>query len=199
MLRSLPSYLCPSAIFIPTVLHSLVHPLLTLSTPLVLRTQFRIDRDLNPSAFSFAKFVSSCAALFVKLPIETVLRRGQMAILSSPSYVKALEPAPGAAKPKVKGQAKQTPAAATSMETIVPAGKFDGTFGTMYSIVYDEGTRQTASATPPKGKGKMGVAETVFRKGQGMPGLWRGWKVSWWGLVGLWAASSIGGGGDGEF
>ena len=42
-------------------------------------------------------------------------------------------------------------------------------------------------------------AETVYVSGQGLPGLWRGWKVNWWGLVGLWAAGVLGGGGDGEF
>ncbi|KAK4166686.1 mitochondrial carrier domain-containing protein [Cladorrhinum sp. PSN259] len=200
--RSLPSYFCPSALFFPTILHSLVHPLLTLSTPLVLRTQFMIDKELAPTTFSIAKFCSSSIALLIKLPLETVLRRGQVAVLSSPEYVQALEGAATLAAGKGK---KQQPAEETALETIVPIGKYNGVFGTMYSIVNEEGSR----AVPPtaaeirskarKGGKVTGVAETVYRRGQGPSGLWRGWKVSWWGLVGLWAAGVLGGGGDGEF
>ncbi|KAK3997536.1 mitochondrial carrier domain-containing protein [Cladorrhinum sp. PSN332] len=201
-LRSLPSYFCPSSLFFPTILHSLVHPLLTLSTPLVLRTQFLIDKELAPTTFSIAKFCSSTAALLIKLPLETVLRRGQVAVLSSPEHVQALEGGPAVPKGK-----KQQPAEAATLETIVSVGKYNGVFGTMYTIVNDEGSH----AVPPSavemrskarkagGNKATGIAETVYRRGQGPSGLWRGWKVSWWGLVGLWAAGVLGGGGDGEF
>jgi fusion and transport protein UGO1 len=85
------------------------------------------------------------------------------------------------------------------METIVPLGKFDGVFGTMRTIMYEEGTRATIPPAKDTRIGKPRVAEAVFRRGQGVDGLWRGWKVSWWGLVGLWTAGVVGGGGDGEF
>ncbi|KAK4099559.1 mitochondrial carrier [Parathielavia hyrcaniae] len=214
-LRSLPSYLCPPPLVVPTVLHSLVHPLLTLSTPLVLRTQFMIDRELAPTTFSVAKFFSSTAALALKLPLETVLRRGQVAVLSSPQYVSALEGAgAGDAGVGVGGKGKgrrleekpaaAAAAAATEMEPVVPVGRYDGVFGTMYVIVNEEGSHVvpgTVAGAPggAKGRKNRGVAEAVYRKGQGLDGLWRGWKVSWWGLVGLWAAGVLGGGGDGEF
>ncbi len=195
ILRHLPSYICPSALFIPTVLHSMVHPILTLSMPLVLKTRFMIDQELSPTTFSVAKFCTSSVALFVKLPLETVLRRGQVAVLNTPAYVRAIEPA---------GKSKIKDADAPSvMETIVSPGKYNGVFSTMYAVVFEEGSRPVkgvakAKATGVK-KGKGSVAETVYRKGQGLEGLWRGWKVSWWGLVGLGAAGIIGGGGDGEF
>ncbi|KAK3949177.1 mitochondrial carrier domain-containing protein [Pseudoneurospora amorphoporcata] len=190
-LRSLPSYLCPAALFIPTVLHSLIHPFFMLSTPLVLRSRFMIDREVSPVAFSIAKFCSSTVALFIKLPLETVLRRGQAAVLSSPQYVAALE----------KDEEE------TQMETIVPLGRYNGLFGTMYAIVNEEGSHaapMTAAAkrkaAAAKKKGDKSVSQVVYRRGQGLNGLWRGWKVSWWGLVGLWTAGVIGGGGDaGEF
>ncbi|KAL1835423.1 hypothetical protein VTJ49DRAFT_6744 [Mycothermus thermophilus] len=237
-LRSLPSYFCPGPLVIPTILHSLVHPLLTLSAPLVLRTQFMIDRDMAPTTFSLARFCSSTVALFVKLPLETVLRRGQAAVLSSPEYVRAIDGA-AAAAPTVKQKKQQRHGGRRypldsdeeeeeeveeeekiqQLETIVPLGRYRGLFGTMYSIVNEEGSHAVApppstagKATPSagrKGKGgaaaaassndRAGVAETVYRRGQGLDGLWRGWKVSWWGLVGLWAAGVLGGGGDGEF
>lgn len=194
-LRRLPSYLCPPALYLPTIIHSLVHPLLTLSTPLVLRTRFMISQELSPVAFSIAKFCSSSVALFIKLPLETVLRRGQVSVLASPSYVRALEAAgggPAAAKGKRLG--------GEVLETIVPPGRFDGVFGTMQAIVSQEGTRAVAPSAAAKGKkAKKGVSETVYRRGQGLEGLWRGWKVSWWGLVGLWTAGVLAGGGDGEF
>ncbi|KAK5654934.1 hypothetical protein OQA88_6690 [Cercophora sp. LCS_1] len=196
-LRNLPSYLCPPALFLPTVLHSLVHPLLTLSTPLVLRSHFMIDREAAPFTFSFSKFCTSTVALFVKLPLETVLRRGQVAVLSSPSYLEALEaPQPGRGR-RVGGD---------QLETVIPVGPYRDVFGTMYSIVNEEGSHAVLTTPPPRNsrtasarKGKPAVTETVYRQGQGLGGLLRGWKVSWWGLVGLWSAGVLGGGGDGEF
>ncbi|KXX76575.1 Mitochondrial fusion and transport protein ugo1 [Madurella mycetomatis] len=209
-LRSLPSYLCPPSLIVPTVLHSLVHPLLTLSTPLVLRTHFMIDRELAPTTFSIAKFCTSSVALLLKLPLETVLRRGQVAVLSSPAYVHALE-ATASAKGGGGGRKLEE-----NLETIVPVGRYRGVLGTMYMIVNEEGSHavppltsspataknRNAGAATGNRKGKattQTVAETVYRRGQGLDGLWRGWKVSWWGLVGLWAAGVLGGGGDGEF
>lgn len=196
-LRTLPSYFCPSPLVLPTVLHSLVHPVLTLSTPLVLRTRFMIDRDVSPTTFSIAKFCSSSVALFIKLPLETVLRRGQATVLASPLYVRSLE------SPLDRGRRL----GGEKLETIVPTGRFDGVVGTMHSIVTQEGSRLVPShgaagkgaKSAAPGKGRTRVAETVYRQGQGLEGLWRGWKVSWWGIVGLWTAGMIGGGGDGEF
>ncbi|KAH8890069.1 mitochondrial carrier [Thozetella sp. PMI_491] len=190
-LRSLPSYFCPPSLYAPTILHSLIHPLLTLSTPLALRTQFMIDKDVSPTTFSIAKFCASSAALFVKLPLETVLRRGQVAVLSSTSYLRALH------VPSPKGKRLSE---GTELETVVPPGSYNGVVGTMYAIVNEEGSHAVAKEKAPVGKkAKAKVAETVYRRGQGPDGLWRGWKVSWWGLVGLWAAGVLGGGGDGEF
>lgn len=203
-LRALPSWTCPVPLIVPTVLNALVHPLVTLSAPLVLRSQFLIDKDLSPTTFSVAKFCTSCAALFVKLPLETVLRRGQVAVLRDPAYVRAVEGDGeslfgGGGEPKDEGD----------LETVVQPGTYNGVLGTMYSIATEEGSR--AVVTPqkqPQTKGKAGkrgakaklaVAETVYKKGQGLEGLWRGWKVSWWGLVGLWMANVAGGGGEGEF
>ncbi|KAF7558036.1 hypothetical protein G7046_g5904 [Stylonectria norvegica] len=183
-LRALPSYICSSILLVPTVLNSLVHPILTLSTPLVLRTRFMIDSQISPMTFSVAKFFASSAAILVKLPIETVLRRGQVSVLSSQNYVRAL------AGPDQK------------FDTIVPAGRYDGAFGTMYHIVKEEGQRELPSklTVAKRGKAKGKAVPPTYKKGQGLDGLWRGWKVNWWGLVGLWTASVVGHhGGEGEF
>ncbi|XDG01614.1 hypothetical protein ABKA04_001229 [Annulohypoxylon sp. FPYF3050] len=183
-LRALPSWVCPSSLIAPTMLNSLVHPFFTLSTPLVLRSQFLIDREQSPTTFSIAKFCASCASLFIKLPLETVLRRGQVAVLAEPTYLEALDET---------GQ----------MDTIVPPGPYNGVVSTMYTIVTEEGSRAVAAKikAPPRGRKLKSpkAADVIYRKGQGFDGLWRGWKVSWWGLVGLWTAGVAGGGGEGEF
>jgi fusion and transport protein UGO1 len=143
-----------------------------------------IDSQISPMTFSVAKFFASSAAILVKLPLETVLRRGQMAVLSSQEFVRAL----GGKEPR--------------LDTIVPIGRYFGVLGTMYHITSEEGTREIAAkpaaAKKGKGKGKSTTLPTV-KKGQGLEGLWRGWKVNWWGLVGLWTASVVGNGGEGEF
>jgi fusion and transport protein UGO1 len=183
-LRNLPSYLCSSMLVVPTILNSLIHPLITLSTPLVLRTQFMIDSHASPMAFSISKFIASSSAILLKLPIETVLRRGQVSLLSSREYVEALS-----------GPSQQ-------FNTIVPPGRYEGTIGTMFHIVNEEGTHEVSStkaAAAKKGKAKTKGVATTVHKGQGRKGLWRGWKVNWWGLVGLWTASVVGHGGEGEF
>jgi len=156
-----------------------------------------IDREIAPVTFSIAKFCSSTVALFIKLPLETILRRGQVSILSSPKYLAALESLPSRTGGKRVGSGQ--------LETIVPVGGYSGMFGTMYSIINEEGSRAVATTpvrntrTTTAKKGKTTVAETVYRRGQGVDGLLRGWKVSWWGLVGLWSAGVLGGGADGEF
>lgn len=132
--------------------------------------------------FSVTKFCASSASIFIRLPLETVLRRGHMAVLNTKDYLRALG-----------GEQKA--------DTIVPIGRYNGVLGTMYHIVSEEGTHQVPGrpVTTRKGKGKAKTPLPVTRKGQGLEGLWRGWKVSWWGLIGLWVASISSSGGEGEF
>lgn len=103
-------------------------------------------------------------------------------MLAEPSYLQALDKT-------------------SKMETIVQPGPYHGVVGTMYTIVSEEGSRPMPVPTknPRARKSKAKVTEVIYKKGQGLDGLWRGWKVSWWGLVGLWTASVAGGGGEGEF
>ena len=174
--------MCHPTLVLPTILHSLIHPILTLSTPLVLRTRFMIDAAVSPMTFSLAKFLTSSAAILVKLPLETVLRRGQIAVLSQPEYIRALG-------------GKET-----KLDTIVNPGKYKGVMGTIYHITTEEGVHERPSTiASKKGKGKPKGLAPTYRKGQGLEGLCRGWKVNWWGLVGLWAAAAVGSGGEGEF
>lgn len=81
-------------------------------------------------------------------------------------------------------------------EPIVELAPYRGVMGTMWSIVKEEGTSSREILVGSKKKGKK-----VERKGQGIEGLWRGWRVGMWGLVGVWGAKAMGGGGSsgGEF
>ena len=84
------------------------------------------------------------------------------------------------------------------MQTIVEVGPYRGLFGTMHSIIYEEGEKGPAAdlvkgtgGAPALKAGNVGQ-ESRRRKGQGFEGLWRGWRVGMWGLVGVWARGGVG-------
>ena len=128
-----------------------------------------------------ATFCSQTVELTIKLPLETVLRRGQVDVaLSNPHS----EP----------------------IDTVIDVGMYKGLFGTVRTIVYEEGERAAKEpALPNGGKGTSAVsvnrASEQRRRGQGPNGLYRGWRVGMWGLVGVWGAATLGGIGTkgGEF
>ncbi|KAL2062687.1 hypothetical protein VTL71DRAFT_5759 [Oculimacula yallundae] len=171
--RALPSYLCPASIFLPTILHSIVTPAISHSTPLLLRSHLSVDPILTPNTYQLAKFISRTAELFLKLPLETVLRRGQVAVLKEDAEI-------------TRAQGTWT----SDLQTLVPVGEYRGVVGTMWMIAREEGVREPPLLAKKK-------ARPV--KGQGLPGLWRGWRVGMWGLVGMWTSRALSGGNGGEF
>lgn len=77
------------------------------------------------------------------------------------------------------------------MTTIVPVPQsYRGVFATIWSIVNDEGYSESEK---DKAAALLGKAPRRKRKGQGIQGLYRGWRVGFWGLVGVWGTSFIGG------
>jgi fusion and transport protein UGO1 len=108
----------------------------------------------------------------VRLPLETVLRRGQVQVLASPTYL---------------GNGSE-------LDTIVDVGQYRGTIGTMWLIAREEGSSASHAQSGQRGKKSE-------KSGQGMEGLFRGWRVGMWGLVGMWGAAAMGGigGSGGEF
>lgn len=93
------------------------------------------------------------------------------------------------------------------MQTVVEVGSYKGLVGTMLHIVNEEGERggraelaRGTGSAPALRAGKMGMGAQK-KKGQGLEGLWRGWRVGMWGLVGVWGAALLGGVGNkgGEF
>lgn len=86
------------------------------------------------------------------------------------------------------------------MRTVVDVGPYKGVFGTMWTIANEEGVRVQEAKTG-MGLTPMKPKERKVRKGQGVAGLWRGWRVGMWGLVGVWGAGALGtgSGSGGEF
>jgi len=177
-LQSLSSWTLPWAIAPVTILHSTLPTLLSASFPLFLRSKLGIDPLLTPSLYAIATFVGQTLELGIKLPIETVLRRGQLAVSRTPH-----------------------------IQTIVEVGPYKGLLGTMLHIVYEEGERgghtdmvKGTGGAPALRVDSVGK-DSQRRKGQGVEGLFRGWRVGMWGLVGVWGAATLGGvgGKGGEF
>ena len=84
------------------------------------------------------------------------------------------------------------------MQTIVEVGPYRGLFGTIHSIIYEEGEKGPAAdlvkstgGAPALKAGNVGQ-ESRRRKGQGFEGLWRGWRVGMWGLVGVGGGRPVG-------
>ena len=180
-LKSLPSWILPLSIAPITILYSTLPTFISASTPLFLRSKLGIDPVLTPNFYSVTTFCSQAVELAVKLPLETILRRGQIAIA-------------------------QSDAAPRSSDTIVEPGAYRGLFGTMRTIIYEEGEKTSGDSDVPKGsKGSAGAGVTKVgqqrRRGQGGEGLYRGWRVGMWGLLGVWGAATLGGVGakGGEF
>ncbi|KAH7071561.1 Rrp15p-domain-containing protein [Paraphoma chrysanthemicola] len=196
-LALLPSLSVSTKIFPATLLHACLPTLISTSTPLVLRSTLSIDPILTPTTYSFGTFLSSTAELFVRLPLETVLRRGQVAVLQDHEEERV-----GASYRELPSSRQRSPAAEsdTSFKTIVEPGQYRGVLGTMWFIAREEGiTVVGPNAAKAASAKSMGFERpSRMRKGQGVHGLWRGWRVGVWGLVGIWGAAALGGGG-GEF
>lgn len=115
--------------------------------------------------------------------METVLRRGQISVVTE----------------GVRSQGKKP------IETVSELGSYRGVVGTMWHIVTEEGERGGRQEMIKGTGGAPAVKATDVgkkrRKGQGLEGLWRGWRVGVWGLVGVWGAAALGGvgGKGGEF
>ncbi|KAI9847926.1 MAG: mitochondrial fusion and transport protein ugo1 [Sclerophora amabilis] len=171
------------------IIRTRLPPLLTTSVPLFLRSRLAIDPILTPTAYGVFRFLTATGELFLRLPLETVLRRAQVHIGSA----------------EFESGKAQKPSAEGWLENgVIDVGAYKGMLGTMWYIVREEGSRgsdgqaliKNAAAGTPLGKEKQ-------QKGQGIEGLCRGWRVGMWGLGGMWAAAILGGaagvGSGGEF
>lgn len=194
-IRQLPTPNCtiPSHLVPITILHSSLPNFITTTTPLFLKSYLSIDPILNPSMWNLFSFLGSGLELAIRFPLETVLRRAQISTYTSPSL-----------RQKYAGGSRQIPPVTNAdetpqVETIVPVPQtYRGVVGTMWGIVYEEGVNAPSEAERAhKVLGKP--LPLKKRQGQGIQGLYRGWRVGMWGIAGIWGAGllgSMGAGGD---
>jgi fusion and transport protein UGO1 len=197
--RLLPSFSVSPTLLPATLLHACIPTLVSSSTPLLLRSTLSIDPILTPTTYSVGTFLSSTAELFLRLPLETVLRRGQVAVLSDHEAQRSARSLP---RSRNKSPAHESSSQDESgFTTIVEPGPYKGVLGSMWFIAREEGVSVgKTDAARAAGAKSLGLERPArMRKGQGVHGLWRGWRVGVWGLVGIWGAAALGGAGGGEF
>lgn len=169
-----PAWLIPAHLLPITFLISSVPTLIATSTPLFLKSYLGMDPVVNPTTWSICTFGASAFDLAIKFPLETVLRRAQIATWTSPT----LSP------PTSKSPRK-------AIKTVVPVPQsYRGILPTVWGIMRDEGYSESQK---DRTAALMGKAPRRKRKGQGVEGLYRGWRVGFWGLVGIWGTSFVGG------
>ncbi len=81
--KKLKSYTCPKQLLFPTILHSFAVSLVRKGSPYVLYVKMGIDSYTMPAVYNFLTLISNIVELFVRLPLETVLRRAQVHYLSN--------------------------------------------------------------------------------------------------------------------
>ena len=199
-LSLLPSISVPSSLLPATILHACVPTLISSSSPLLLRSTLSIDPLLTPTTYSVSTFFTSITELFARLPLETVLRRGQVAALQDHENQRLATSYRTAPAPRSSNASPHPDPSLRSFHTIVDPAPYRGVLGTMWFVMREEGIT-VVGPTPSKAASakSMGFERPLrTRRGQGVKGLWRGWRVGVWGLVGVWGAAAMGGGG-GEF
>lgn len=169
-----PAYLTPTHLIPITFLTSAIPTFIATSTPLFLKQYLAIDPAMNPTTWPIFTFLGSALDLSIKFPLETVLRRAQIATWTSPQF------APPASQSKRK-----------AIKTIVQVPQtYRGVLPTIWGIMRDEGYSESQR---DRTAALMGKAPRRKRKGQGFEGLYRGWRVGLWGLVGIWGTSFVSG------
>ncbi|WEW56077.1 hypothetical protein PRK78_001512 [Emydomyces testavorans] len=193
-----PNYLIPSHLLPITVLSSTLPTLLENSTPLFLKSYLSLDPVINPSSWSLFTLISSGLELGIRIPLETVLRRAQIATFTSPVFrQQSLTRASASTSTASTQQHDSSP-----VKTVVPTPQtYRGIVGTTWSIVYEEGTDRGRDADAiEQALGRPPETEKVEpsgriqrrRRGQGVQGLYRSWRLEMWGIVGIWGSGFLG-------
>ncbi|KNG88710.1 hypothetical protein ANOM_002741 [Aspergillus nomiae NRRL 13137] len=169
-IRQIPTPNCtvPPHLVPITILHSSLPSFIMTTTPLFLKSYLSLDPVLNPSMWNLFTFMGSGLELAVRFPLETVLRRAQIATFTSPS----LRQQPTSRLPSAKPS--EAVSAAPEIETIVRHPVHIGVLSERCGALFDK----------PLALRK--------RQGQGIHGLYRGWRIGMWGIAGIWGASFLG-------
>lgn len=188
-----PNYSIPPHLVPITVLHSSLPNFIQTTIPLFLKSYLSIDPVLQPSLWNLFSLFGSGVELAVRFPLETVLRRAQIATFTSPSLRQQKYGAVRSPSSPSAGEESET-------ETIVPTPRtYRGIVGTMWHIIYEEGTNP-AKADVDQAREALGstALERKKRQGQGIYGLYRGWRIGMWGIVGMWGSLLLGSAASGE-
>ncbi|KAK9466061.1 mitochondrial carrier domain-containing protein [Lipomyces arxii] len=78
-LQCLPAMTCPTNLLLPTALLAAVPKFVSRGGPYIIRTKFQVEPYNSPRLYGMLSLAASTIELFVRLPLETVLRRGQLA------------------------------------------------------------------------------------------------------------------------
>ncbi|KAH3666422.1 hypothetical protein WICMUC_005690 [Wickerhamomyces mucosus] len=129
-IKNLNFYTIPISLIIPTILNSLANKFLKKFTPYLLFIKFGIESYGSPTIYSTISLISSILELFIKLPIETLLRRAQVSYLlkNSSNSNNCL---------KIKD---------ADNELIVKFAGYSGVFTTLYDIFYNDGENRGLEA-----------------------------------------------------
>ena len=148
-LRHLPSLLAPSILWLPTALYHSIPQIFSAASPLFLRRQFRLSPELTPSLWSLAAFTTQVTDLFLRLPLETVVRRAQVSSLTH---------------------------AESDLPTIVEPAPYTGVWATWYGITYLEGETSTKDVKgmrwTRRGQGAVGSVRGWRVGFWGLVGFW---------------------------
>ncbi|KAB8360854.1 hypothetical protein FH972_024588 [Carpinus fangiana] len=179
---------CPPTLLPLTLIHTTLPTVISTTTPLLLRSNLGIDPLITPTSYSVCTFLTSTAELFLRLPFETVLRRGQMKEVQHQQDIRAAQEARGRTGRNRRSSTQAMydddndssdtaeqrdifaadPLSSTKqIKTIVPLGQYYGILPTMWRIARDEGTSTSCSVG-----GSCGWGPDIFLRLTG--GLGRG-------------------------
>ncbi|KAK2733689.1 mitochondrial fusion and transport protein ugo1 [Myotisia sp. PD_48] len=202
-----PNYLISPHLLPITIITSTLPSLLVKSTPLFLKSYLSLDPVVNPSSWSLFTLMSSGLEIALRIPLETVLRRAQIATFTSPILRQQSLAPSSSALPSSTSPMKSTTRTvglepSISINTIVPTTQsYPGIVATMWNIVYEEGTNTSvpeseevehALGHPLKMDAAAARRLQQRRKGQGIQGLYRSWRLEMWGIVGIWGSQFLG-------
>lgn len=120
-IKNLRYFTCPISLIIPTILNSLANNVFKKLTPYLLFVKFGIDAYGSPIWYSTISLFSNIVELFVRLPVETLLRRAQVSFL--------LKRSENGNVMKIENED----------QLIVGFGGYSGLFKTFYDIYHSSG------------------------------------------------------------
>ncbi|CCH43975.1 Calcium-binding mitochondrial carrier protein [Wickerhamomyces ciferrii] len=120
-IRDLKYFTCPISLIIPNILNTLANTIFKKFTPYLIVVKFGIDSYASPVLNSTIGVVSSVLELFVRLPIETLYRRAQVAFLLK------------------KSEDGNTLKIRNEDQLIVGFGGYSGLFKTLFDIYHHPG------------------------------------------------------------